>query len=132
MARIGGNALASSVYITIFRTSVSNSAQKDVVAAVVAAGGSQATGEAVLAAIPLGSQAVMAISGVTARMATAAGLAYQHSNIIGIRTLALASIAFGAVGMIACLWCEDITPKMTPKIEVFLENDIQADKNRYH
>lgn len=102
------------------------------VAAVVKAGGSQTLGEAVLVAIPSGSSAVLAIQGVTTKMLDAALLAYQHSNIVGIRTLALASIAFGGVGMLACLWCEDITPKMTPKIEVFLENDIQAEKNKYH
>lgn len=48
------------------------------------------------------------------------------------RNAALASMAFGVVGIICALLCEDITPKMTPKIEVFLENDALADKNKYH
>ena len=41
-------------------------------------------------------------------------------------------MAFGIVGIVLCLFLEDITPKMTPKIEVFLENDRLADRNKFH
>jgi hypothetical protein len=41
-------------------------------------------------------------------------------------------MAFGVVGIGFALACEDISLKMTPKIEVFLENDALAEKNRYH
>lgn len=41
-------------------------------------------------------------------------------------------MAFGLTGVILCLFLEDIEPKMTPKIEIFLENDALADKNKYH
>ena len=41
-------------------------------------------------------------------------------------------MAFGVVGVILCFCLEDIEPKMTPKIEIFLENDALADKNKYH
>lgn len=41
-------------------------------------------------------------------------------------------MAFGVVGIILALLCEDIGPKMTKKIEVFLENDALAEKNKYH
>lgn len=34
--------------------------------------------------------------------------------------------------MIACLFLEDIGPKMTKKIEIFLENTSEAHKNKYH
>ena len=48
------------------------------------------------------------------------------------RMVALSSIAFGGLGIIACFFLEDIGPKMTPKIEIFLENDVQAEKNKFH
>lgn len=34
--------------------------------------------------------------------------------------------------VIACIFCQDIEHKMNDKIEVFLENDEHADKNRFH
>ena len=103
-----------------------------VVAAVMAAGGTNTQGLEILAAIPAGTPAIMAVSGVTVAMADAAGAAYIASLIVAIRTVALVSIAFGGVGMIGCLWCEDIEPKMNKHIEVFLENDVQALKNQFH
>jgi hypothetical protein len=41
-------------------------------------------------------------------------------------------MGFGGVGIIACLLIEDIGPKMNRKIEVFLENDVEAHMNKYH
>ena len=41
-------------------------------------------------------------------------------------------MAFGLVALIATFFLEDIGPKMNNKIEIFLENDVQADKNKYH
>lgn len=51
---------------------------------------------------------------------------------ISCRVVALSSIAFGAIAIIACFFLEDIGPKMTPKIEIYLENDVHADRNKYH
>ena len=48
------------------------------------------------------------------------------------RKVAFASLAFGGCAIIASLFLEDIGPKMNNKIEVFLENDVQAEKNVYH
>lgn len=31
-----------------------------------------------------------------------------------------------------CLLCEDIDPKMDDKVEIFLENDVHAEKNEFH
>lgn len=118
--------------MTVINKTLAKTALQRVIAAVVAAGGSTATGEAVLAALPSGTQAVMAVPGITSAIATAAGAAYISSLIVAIRTVALVSVAFGGVGMVACLWCEDIGPKMDEHIEVFLENDVQASKNQYH
>jgi len=49
-----------------------------------------------------------------------------------LSTVALGSLGFGGLAIIACFFLEDIGPKMTPKIEVFLENDVQAEKNKFH
>ncbi|KAF2814258.1 uncharacterized protein BDZ99DRAFT_506950 [Mytilinidion resinicola] len=58
--------------------------------------------------------------------------AVVQSYVVGLRTICLASIAFGAVGIVCCCLSNDIGPKMNDKIELFLENDVQADKNRFH
>ncbi|KAK3621771.1 hypothetical protein LTR56_022588 [Elasticomyces elasticus] len=49
-----------------------------------------------------------------------------------MKTVALASIGLGGLAIIACLFLEDIDPKKTPKIEIFLEYDVHADKNEFH
>lgn len=49
-----------------------------------------------------------------------------------VSNAALASLAFGVVGIGLAIACEDITPKMTKKIEIFLENDALAEKNKFH
>ncbi|KAK6432676.1 hypothetical protein LTR95_011147, partial [Oleoguttula sp. CCFEE 5521] len=87
---------------------------------------------AVFAALPLGAAALEKVPGLTTAIATAAGGALVQSYVEAVKTIALASLAFGGVAMIACLFLEDIGPKMTPKIEVFLENDVQAEKNKFH
>ena len=46
--------------------------------------------------------------------------------------IALTTIGFGIVLIISVLFCNDIGPKMNNKIEVFLENDVQAAKNEFH
>lgn len=48
------------------------------------------------------------------------------------RTVALTLMGFGGVGIISCFLIEDIGPKMNAKIEVFLENDVEAHMNKYH
>lgn len=48
------------------------------------------------------------------------------------RTTALASLSFGAISILACLWCKDIDHKMTKKIEIYLENDENAGRNKFH
>ena len=34
--------------------------------------------------------------------------------------------------MVACCFLEDIGQKMNSKIEIYLENDVYAEKNKYH
>lgn len=53
------------------------------------------------------------------------------ANIL-TRILTLTSIAFGIVGVLAVICCEDIDQEMNDNIEVFLENDHHANKNKFH
>ena len=45
---------------------------------------------------------------------------------------ALSSLAFAGVGLICCLLLLPIDAKMNDKTEIFLENDIYAEQNKYH
>jgi hypothetical protein len=49
-----------------------------------------------------------------------------------VRGGAYASVAFGVVCLVACLFCQDVDAKMTNKIEVYLENSEHAGENKYH
>ncbi|KAH0827271.1 hypothetical protein FOPE_00024 [Fonsecaea pedrosoi] len=132
VARLSGGAIAVSVFQTILASVQKSHAAADVPAAVEAAGGSAKVAEAVLGALSLGSEAVAQVQGATAAIIEAAAAAYQQSYVAGLRTVALASVGFGGMAILATLALEDIGPKMTPKIEIFLENDVQAEKNVYH
>ena len=132
VARWTGGALASSIYLAIMSNVQAEQATKLVPRAVAALGGSEATAKALLAAIPLGAEAIGKVSGATEAMVAAAGSAYIDSYVIALRTVCLTSIAFGVIGTICCCFSNDVGPKMNDKIEVFLENDVQAEKNRFH
>lgn len=85
-----------------------------------------------MAALPLGAAALAKVPGITTDIIVAAGGAFQQAYVVGLRTTALSSLSFGILAIIACCFCNDIGPKMDNKIEVFLENDENADKNKYH
>jgi hypothetical protein len=110
----------------------SSKAAELVPAAVIAAGLSADTAPAFLAALPLGASALSKIPGVTNSIIAAGGAAFQQAYVVGLRTTALSSLSFGIIAIIACCFCNDIGPKMNNKIEVFLENDENANKNKYH
>lgn len=132
VARYAGGAVAVTLFETILDVVQTSYAGTHVIAAAEAAGASQKVAEAVLAALPLGAAALEKVQGLTLKIAGAAGAAFVESYYQGVKTVALSSLAFGVLAIIACLFVEDIGPKMTPKIEVFLENDVQAEKNKYH
>ncbi|TKA23179.1 hypothetical protein B0A54_17867 [Friedmanniomyces endolithicus] len=132
VARYAGGAVAISVYTSILSNSVSSSAIKLVLPAAEAAGASPETALAILQALPLGATALAAVPGATTAMIASAGAAFQQCYVIGLRTTALSSLSFGVVGIIACMFCNDIGHKMTNKIEIFLENDVNAEKNKFH
>ncbi|KAK3063438.1 hypothetical protein LTS18_000373, partial [Coniosporium uncinatum] len=72
------------------------------------------------------------VPGITADVAAAAGAAFVQSYQSGLKTTALVSLAFGGLAIASAFLCNDIEPKMTDKIEVFLENTKQAEKNQFH
>lgn len=149
VARFAGGAVAISVYTTILTNVVGTEAPKKVIPAVLAAGGSQQVAVEILTALPLGASALAKIPDATEQMIAAAGAAFQQAYVVGLRTTALSSLSFGIIAIIgessnhvcvdqlltyktACLCVQDIDHKMTPKIEIYLENDVNADRNKYH
>ncbi|KAF2011386.1 MFS general substrate transporter [Aaosphaeria arxii CBS 175.79] len=132
VARFAGGAVAISVYTSILTNVQSTNAARLVPAAAIAAGLPADSAAALLAAIPLGSAAIAKVPGITNEIAAAAGAAFQQSYVVGLRTTALSSLSFGVIAIIACLFCNEIEHKMNDKIEVFLENDENADKNKFH
>jgi hypothetical protein len=85
-----------------------------------------------LAAFPLGDKAIAAVPVTNANPLAAASLAFQWSYAHGLRIVALSSLSFGILELLCCFYCEDVGPKMTNKTKVFLENDVNAEKNVYH
>ncbi|TKA26328.1 hypothetical protein B0A50_05107 [Salinomyces thailandicus] len=67
-------------------------------------------------------------SAVVSAVTQAAKEAYCEAFFI----VAMTSMAFGIVGLIACACCKDVDHKMDQQIEVYLENDKLADRNKYH
>lgn len=132
VARWTGGALASSIYLAIMSNVQLSQASHLVPNAVAALGGSESTAAALLAALPLGAEAIAKVPGTTEVMVAAAGAAFVQSYVVALRTVCLTSIAFGVVGTVCCCLSNDIGPKMNDKIEVFLENDVQAGKNKFH
>ncbi|KAH4064038.1 hypothetical protein HBI52_036910 [Parastagonospora nodorum] len=132
VARFAGGAVAISVYQTILTNVQSSKAAELVPRAVLAAGLSADAVPAFLTALPLGATALAQVSGVTNEIIAAGGAAFRQAYVVGLRTTALSSLSFGVLAIIACCFCNDIGPKMNNKIEVFLENDENAEKNKYH
>jgi len=93
---------------------------------------SPANAQSLLAALPLGAAAVAQVPGTNADALGAASLAFQWSYAHGLKIVALSSLSFGVFGLLCIFYCEDITPKMTNKVEIYLENDIYAEKNEHH
>ncbi|KAH8651209.1 fungal trichothecene efflux pump [Xylariales sp. PMI_506] len=118
-ARFAGGAIATSVYQTILTNTVNTWTAKLVPAAAIAAGLSESDVAALLPQVGTTSLAENYSAAVVSAVDAAVVQAYQH----GFQVTALASIAFGVVGIIACALCRDIDPKMTDKIEVYMENN---------
>ncbi|ROT40441.1 MFS general substrate transporter [Sodiomyces alkalinus F11] len=131
-ARYAGGAVASACYSTAIANGFASKTAELVPKAALEAGLPEASLEAVVAAAGGGARALAGIPGVTPAVIEAVVDASKWASANGLRNAALVSMAFGLTGVVLCLFLEDIEPKMTPKIEIFLENDILAEKNKYH
>ena len=100
VARFAGGAIAISVYTTVLTNSQSKAAADLIPKAVVAAGLSPDAVPDLLAALPLGAAALAKVPGITDQIIAAAGAAFQQTYVVGLRTTALTSLAFGIVGII--------------------------------
>ncbi|KAK5000119.1 hypothetical protein LTR66_000981 [Elasticomyces elasticus] len=132
VARYAGGAVAVTIYLSILGNVQATKAAILIPEAVIGAGGTATIAAGVAAALPLGAAALMKVPGITLAIAEAGGAAFVQSYVLAVRTVALSSVAFGVVGIVACICSEDIGPKMNSKIEIFLENDVQAEKNKFH
>ena len=113
VARYAGGSLAQAIYVSILANTQATRAAITVPQAAMAAGASSDTAQAVLAAFPLGAKALAAVPGVTAEILGAAATAFQWSYAHALSITALSSLAFGGVGLICCLLCENIDAKVS-------------------
>ncbi|KXJ93101.1 fungal trichothecene efflux pump [Microdochium bolleyi] len=132
VARFAGGAVAVAVYQTILGNVQMKAAAELIPAAATGAGLPASSVASFMLALPLGAGALANVPGVTPEIIAAGGAALQQSYVAGLRTTALSSLSFGILGIIACMCCEDIDHKMNNKIEVYLENDVHADRNEFH
>ncbi|KAK0938558.1 hypothetical protein LTR29_009872 [Friedmanniomyces endolithicus] len=132
VARYAGGSLAQAIYVSILANTQAARAAVSVPAAVLQAGGSATMASEILAAFPAGALALAKVPGVNAQILGAAGSAYQFAYAHALSITALSSLAFGGVGLICCLLCENIDAKMNDTTNIFLENDVNAAHNEYH
>ncbi len=112
VARYAGGSLAQAIYVSILANTQASRAAITVPAAAIQAGADQTTASALLAAIPLGSEAIAKVPGITNEIVGAAAEAFKWSYAHGLKMTALASLSFGFVGLILVLLCENIDKKM--------------------
>ncbi|PGH19675.1 hypothetical protein AJ80_03830 [Polytolypa hystricis UAMH7299] len=126
--RFAAGSIGAAIYTTVLNNTVSKYTLRLVPPAAIAAGLPESKVADLLAVV---STPEMATSFST-EIALAATEAVKEAYVHGVRVVALVSMAFGIIGIVACLCCKDVEPKMTNKIEVYLENDELASRNKYH
>ncbi|CAM1502223.1 Fc.00g042070.m01.CDS01 [Cosmosporella sp. VM-42] len=132
VARYAGGSLASAVYTTVLTNSQTSRAAATVPKAAMDLGMSRSSAQDLLTAIATGSSTLQDIPGLTDEILGAAVNAFKWSYAHGLKITALTSLAFAGTGLICCLLCLNIDAKMNNKTEIFLENDIHKEKNKYH
>ncbi|OAG09948.1 MFS general substrate transporter [Paraphaeosphaeria sporulosa] len=112
VSRFAAGSIAAAVYTTILSNETTKSIAKLVPAAAIAAG------------LPVSSiPDLMKVVGTPAlaknfspEVVAAVGAAVAQATVHGLRLVAFASLAFGCVGIIACLCCKDVDKKMNNKV----------------
>ena len=100
--------------------------------AAIAAGLPSSSVSELISALTTGSPTITSIPGIDNTIIAAASTAFKESYAHGLRMLALSSLSFGCIGIICCILCENIDAKMNDRTEVFLENDVNGEKNEFH
>ncbi|KAI5361423.1 Putative major facilitator transporter Str1/Tri12 [Septoria linicola] len=126
--RYAAGAVGTTVYTTVFNNELSSSTLEKVSKAVLEAGLPQEEVQGLLAVVSTPDLATMFSADVVAAASAALDEAYCHAIFV----VAMVSMAFGIVGLIACACCKDVDHRMNNQIEVYLENDRLADRNKYH
>lgn len=154
VSRSAGGSVAISIYTTILTNIQRNKLVQLVPPAATAAGLPESSVLSLLAALPLGSAALAEVPGISNEIIAAASAASKQNYVVGLRTTCLSFLSFGVLGIIgeligeyqpsitvrlradqsttAAICCQDISKKMNNRIELYLENDANVDKNKYH
>lgn len=127
--RFAGGTVAQAVYLTVLQNDLAKKTPAYVMAAAEAAG---VPASKIAELLSLLATPVNLAEEFGAAVAGAVGVAQQHAVAHGIKMVAFTSLGFGCVGIIACLCCRNIDDRMDNTIEVFLENDEFADRNKFH
>ncbi|KAJ5523217.1 peroxiredoxin prx5 [Penicillium frequentans] len=127
--RFAAGAVATTIYETVYSKTLTKYMEKFIPAAVTAAGLSEPKVEGLMSVVSGGASALTSYSPA---VAAAAEAALSDAYCKAIFVVAMVSMAFGIVGLIACLCCKDVDSKMTNKIEVYLENTSLAERNTFH
>ena len=125
VSRFAADTIAAAVYTTILTNTVTKYTARYVPSVVEAAGLPASKVPALLKDVASPTFA----NDYPAKIVEAAGVAVQHAYEKAVQNVAYASLAFG---IIACACCKDVDHKMTNKIEVYLENTENANRNKYH
>ncbi|PGH14369.1 hypothetical protein AJ80_05959 [Polytolypa hystricis UAMH7299] len=132
VARFGGGSLAQAIFTSLLANTQSERAAETMPHAAIAAGLDPKYADGIVAAFTAGADALADIPGLTPDVMAALTNAFKWSYAHGLKMCALVSLAFAGIGLICCLLLENIDAKMNNKTEIFLENDIHAEKNKYH
>ncbi|KAL5337483.1 fungal trichothecene efflux pump [Aspergillus crustosus] len=127
--RFAAGAVATSIYQTVYSRSTTKYIEEYIPKAVIAAGLDEAQVPDLLAVVTGGAAA---LAEYTPAVASAAVDALNDAYCKAIFIVAMVSMAFGILGLAACLCCKDVDSKMTNKIEVYLENTELANRNKEH
>lgn len=132
VGRYAGGSLATAIYVSVLTNTQKSRAAATLPQAAIAAGLDPKYAQQLLSAFSLGSSAIEAVPGINSSIIAAATDAYKWSYAHGLKITALSSLSFAGLGLICCILCLDIGDKMNGKTEIFLENDVHHEKNKYH
>jgi hypothetical protein len=107
------HSLGSSNKLLVVSNVQSSWAAKLVPAAAIGAGLPESSLPALFKALPLGSAALAKVPGITTSIMVAAGAAVQQTYVHALRVVALSSLSFGILAIIACICCNDIGEKVS-------------------